>query len=436
MTIASTLLAPDPRLPMRDLLLDPGEAGRRLAPRLGAGGPLELRGCELVRAKYRVGESLRVVYRLHLDGAGDQVRVVAARMFREGASAGVYQRALSTAVPSPPLRPVARDAELDSVYWSFPNDRRLTNLPALAAVPEPSRGVLGRPWASSRLAAYAPEKSATARCLDEAGATLAYVKLYSLPEAGRHWRVLQAVARHGRLGGGVRVPAVLACSDDRRMLWLEAIGGSPLGELHGEALDQGMAALGTALARLHRMPAGGLPSFARLDLSRLHGSARVVGLARPELAAAAARLATTLADTWRRPAGEPVHLHGDVHHRNALVDRGRLTLIDLDQAGAGWPAADLGSALARLIGDRLLGTLDAGRAAELALILLGAYADSAPLPEPASLRWHTAAALLAERALRAVNRVVVDTLPILGGLLAAGSALLAPVGEELAEVPR
>jgi len=33
------------------------------------------------------------------------------------------------------------------------------------------------------------------------------------------------------------------------------------------------------------------------------------------------------------------------------------------------------------------------------------YAAVRPLPSPTSLRWHTAAALLAERAWRAVNRL-------------------------------
>jgi hypothetical protein len=108
-----------------------------------------------------------------------------------------------------------------------------------------------------------------------------------------------------------------------------------------------------AVALLHRLPARELPRFARLDLERLRGAAEVIGRARPELGGGAARLAAALAAA-RPAAGEAVHLHGDVHPRNVLVDGGRLALIDLDQAGAGQPAADLGSVLARLRQDRFV----------------------------------------------------------------------------------
>jgi hypothetical protein len=138
----------------------------------------------------------------------------------------------------------------------------------------------------------------------------------------------------------------------------------------------------------------------------------------------------------RPAAGEAVHLHGDVHPRNLLVDGGRLALIDLDQAGAGQPAADLGSVLARLRQDRWLGVVDPGRAAELGAGFLAAYAAAAPLPAAAPLRWHTAAALLAERALRAVNRVIASALPHLEAPLAEATELVARTGDDPMEVCR
>jgi Ser/Thr protein kinase RdoA (MazF antagonist) len=426
----TALLAPDPRLPFRDLLLDPEAAGRRLAWRLRCGWALDVSSCELLRVKYRVGESLRAVYRLRVDGAE---QVVAARMFTGGAGAEVYRKASARAVPSRALRPVARDAELDTVLWSFPNDRRLDNLAAFEVVPAGLARLLGRPWVASELVAYAPEKAATARCLDPGGATVAYVKAYAQPEAERHCRVLEAVRTHPLSAGRLRVPAVLARSDAHRMAWLEPIGGRSLGELGGAELRNGLAALGTALATLHRLPAGHLPRFARLDPDHLRGAAGVIGRARPDLAAPAARLAAALAAT-PAPVEAPVHLHGDVHPRNLLVEGGRPALIDLDQAGAGVPANDLGSVLARLRLDRHLGVLEPAQAAELGAGFLGAYAASAPLPPAGGLRWHTAAALLAERALRAVNRVIPATLPHLEALLADASDLLARGGDDPMEV--
>ena len=432
MTAIAALLAHDPRLPDRDLLLDPEVAGRRLALRLRSGWAADICGCELVRVKYRVGESLRAVYRLRVDG---DEQLVAARMFTGGAGAEVYRKAAARAVPSRSLRPVARDAELDTVMWTFPNDRKLDNLPALDVVPDGLRDRLPRRWEHSRLVAYAPEKSATARCLDEAGETIAYVKAYAQPEAERHARVLDTVRQHPLTRGRVRVPAVLGRSDAHRMLWLEAIEGRQLGELRGAELAQGLESFGAALATVHGLPATGLAPFARLEVPRLRVAAEVIGRARPELAGMAARLAEHLAAT-RPPDGEPVLLHGDVHPRNVLVDQGRLALIDLDQAGAGQPAADLGSVLARIGQDLELGLLDPAAAYGAGGRFLHAYAAVRPLPGRASLRWHTAAALLAERSLRAVNRVIPVTLPHLGALLTQAAELAAARDDQLLEVTR
>jgi aminoglycoside phosphotransferase (APT) family kinase protein len=432
MTAITALLAHDPQLPYRDLLLDPEVAGRRLALRLRSGWAVDVSGCELVRVKYRVGESLRAVYRLRVDG---DEQLVAARMFTGGAGAEVYRKAAARAVPSRSLRPVARDAELDTVIWTFPNDRKLEHLTALDVVPDGLRDRLPRRWEHSRLVAYAPEKSATARCLDKAGETIAYVKAYARPEAERHARVLDTAREHPLTRGRVRVPAVLGRSEPYRMLWLEAIEGRQLGELRGTELTQGLEWFGAALATLHGLPAAGLAPFARLELPRLRVAAEVIGRARPELAGMAARLAEHLAAT-RPPEGEAVHLHGDVHPRNVLVDQGRLALIDLDQAGAGQPAADLGSVLARIGQDLELGLLDPAGAAETGGRFLRAYAAVRPLPGRASLRWHTAAALLAERALRAVNRVIPVTLPHLGALLTQAAELTAARDDQLVEVSR
>jgi Ser/Thr protein kinase RdoA (MazF antagonist) len=166
--------------------------------------------------------------------------------------------------------------------------------------------------------------------------------------------------------------------------------------------------LGAALAALHKLPPpDSLPLFKRLEADRLERAARVIEVARPDLSMLVRRLAGRLCS---RPgdAGDlrqPVCLHGDVHPKNALLRGDSLTLIDLDLSGAGTAAADLGSLLAALSYKRLVGLLspDAGR--ELADAFLAGYAAMRALPSDTSLRWHTAAALLAERALRAISRI-------------------------------
>jgi Ser/Thr protein kinase RdoA (MazF antagonist) len=186
---------------------------------------------------------------------------------------------------------------------------------------------------------------------------------------------------------------------------------------------QAMRRFGAALACLHSVPVpDGLPSFERLDAAQQAPAAEIVGLARPDVAAAAARLAGELADE-ARPGEAPVCLHGDVHLKNGLLDGRRVALIDLDQAGSGQAAADVGSILAGLR-YRALVTDERARGEKLRGALLEGYASLRELPDPAVLRWHVAAALLTERALRAVNRIRPHGLAHLGAVLNDARAVL------------
>ena len=149
-------------------------------------------------------------------------------------------------------------------------------------------------------------------------------------------------------------------------------------------------------------------------------SAHLVAVGRPDVAAAVARLADRLA-YGPPPGGPQVALHGDCHPRNALLAGDSIALIDLDQAGAGVAAADVGSLIARLIADGDTGTMRSA--------FLSGYQAVRPLPPAGSLRWHTAAALVAERGVRAVNRVHLPTLDRLPELLkTADDVLLNGVG--------
>ena len=180
------MLAPDPAVPHRDALLDGRRVAELLSGRLLDGEPVE--ACRRKFAKYRVGESLRVVYRI---AAGGRDHHVAARGFAPGASAMAYHRALSAAVPAPPLRPVVHVPELDAVFWTFPNDRRLTTLPLLAGRSGTLDRLVGRPSVTPRLVAYSAERSASAECAGEDGRVLAYAKVHTGGVAERERRRLE-----------------------------------------------------------------------------------------------------------------------------------------------------------------------------------------------------------------------------------------------------
>jgi aminoglycoside phosphotransferase len=365
----TALLAPDPALPQRDELLCPASPD-----------------VEVVRCKYRVGESLRVLYRVDGDG------MVTVRVRAGG-------------------RP----------QWRvFPDDRRLGGVADVMAPTAALRALAGgRPWVASEVAEYAPERSLTVRALDGECRPTAYVKLYA-PGS----RDVVALARRYRHASViVDVPAPLAWRGD--VLVLDVAPGRKWADVPPAEATAVVGRLGTAIARLHGVPPpAGTPSFDRLGSARLDGAVAAVSAARPDVAAALRAVRSRLA---ARPLahGDTVLLHGDCHPKNALDDGARLTLIDLDQAGTGPAAADIGSFLARLRVGTITDQRTAAQERSLAAAFLAGYGVHRAVPSCGDLAWHTAAALLAEQVVRAVNRVRPAVLSRLADVVGAAGELLA-----------
>ena len=258
----------------------------RLSRLLGRDGPAGIDRYARGRAKYKVGESLRVVHEIEVDGAP---WIVASRTFPDGRSERVYERALAeTRENGGPLLGVAHDPELRAVFWTFPNDRKIATLPALLPATDTVSGLLGRPIARTVLAAYAPEKSATAACFDELlGRPVAYAKVFADPDELRashraHTAVFDGL---GTSHSALRVPAVLASSEDDRMLIVEAIQGRSIDAMRGPEQLEAMRRFGAALAAFHSLPvAADLPRFTRLDPDRHAPAAELIGRARPDVA--------------------------------------------------------------------------------------------------------------------------------------------------------
>lgn len=422
---ASTFAA-DPRLPQRDLLLDEREVARRLSASLGLSGRLHVSACERVRTKYRVGQSLRVLHRVRVEGRD---YTIAARAFAAGESRRAYERSSLAAVECAPLRAVVHDAELETVFWTFPNDRKLAGLDVLREVPTELARLFAPEWTHSRVVAYAPEKCATARCLDEHSRVVAYAKVYAGDEGRQVFRTYLELGRQLMPGGAaLTLPRALAYDDARRTLLLEPVEGPRVADLRAEERPRGYRQLGAALAALHGLRAPeGLPAFERVTPARIERAALVIGSARPDVRREASELAAELARRHATTDEAHVCLHGDVHPKNCVARGGAFTLIDLDQCAVGDPAADLGSLLASLTYGRITSGASQLSIKSLGEAFLSGYESARALPTRASLRWHTAAALFAERALRAVNRVRPEGLARLRELLAAAHDVL---GEE------
>ena len=387
-------LAPDPALPQRDLLLDDQQMAVRLSSLITRRGPSVIAGCEKQRVKYRIGESLRVLYRLSVNGRS---QLISARAF------------------------AGPDAE--TVFSLFPADRKIKHLALLHDKPKTLANVIRGRWRHSECVAYVPEKCATVRCLDRKGQVIGYAKMYAAAEGASIYKTYLQLA-----STGVRVVKPLEYSESHSLLLLDAVPGTRIADLADEKLNDGFAGLAQTLASLHSAPIPiHLSRFQRHELERLRKCAVIIGRARPDVARTANRLVDEL--RLRVPPAEPiVCLHGDVHPKNGIAANGVVTLIDLDQCAFGPAAADLGSMLALLHYNWRIGLSTRARKRELASAFLDAYAGSRPLPAQRSLSWHTAAALLSERALRSVNRIRPEGLRRLSQLLEDAGEILRTEG--------
>jgi aminoglycoside phosphotransferase len=426
-------LASDPALPARDELLDPMLVADLLSASLGStssgAGRLDVSGAELIRVKYRIGESLRVLYSVNVAGSS---QLVTGRMFAGGQSAAVHLKAARTPLPSGGLRATALDVDRDTVWWSFPNDRRLVGLDAVlspARLPSGLRDGVGD-WSTSAVVQYAPERSVTLKALDPAGQILAFVKCYApntQDVAGLAARYDFFAARLRTADHSLRSPRALAHSVDRGLLLLEPMPGQSWPDCDRSSAVDALRSLGHAIAVVHATPLGGWIAtgvrLGRLDLAHVVRAGELISEALPDVAAAAGKLTHRLAADPPEPQ-VPVLLHGDCHPGNVLVASHLVSLIDIDQAETGPAAADIGSLLARLAYGAVLGETDLPTAALMANAFLEGYAQVRALPDDRTLDWYAAAALLTERSLRAVNRIRPEALEKLPELIGAAHDLL------------
>jgi aminoglycoside phosphotransferase (APT) family kinase protein len=391
---STALLALDPALPQRDLLLDEALMTEYLS-RLVA-GDAGIEDCERLRTKYRVGTSLRVLYNLR--GSGRSYRI----------AARAFPRTHRVANQSGELNA----PELNTIFWIFPHDRKIKNLAVLSNIPDELRDIEGRTWSKSRIVAHAPEKSVTAQCLDENEQTIAYAKIYAGDEGRQIFETYRAVT------GEVRVPRAIAYSETHRLLLLAPVAGVSLSTVAQP--ENAFFRLGKALKSLHHInPPPSRARNTRLTPQAVTQASATISQARPDVADLVQRLTAQLITQYTH--GKRVFLHGDVHPKNIFLNEENLFLLDLDQAAMGTAAADLGSVIAGLYCDACTGSRTWHEASVLKRALLAGYGAQRHSHE---LRWHVAAALLQERALRSVTRIRTATLQKLPEILQAAEAEL------------
>ncbi len=272
--------ASDPALPQRDLLLDPDSVAEQLGRISHHDASID--SCSLRRVKYRIGESLRVVYDVVADG---RRFVMSARTFDN--SAEVFRAAESNADRVLGLPGVAHDPRTSTVWWTLPNDRKLRNLGTLLDPPVRVRRSSGVAWDQSELVEYAPEKSATVRLVDAHGQVSGFAKAYldrdALDVANQYNRIAASIA----LLDGIRTPRALGWARPDRIIVLEPMRGRAWTQMPSEVQPMAMHQLGTALANIHGLPTDfGRGPFQRYRPARVLNSADLVSVARPDVARA------------------------------------------------------------------------------------------------------------------------------------------------------
>ena len=402
-------LAIDPVFPHRDVLLDPHEVGRYLSSRLGW---RRITRAERVRTTYRAGDSLRVLHCFEADG---RVHTVSARAFRDGRSARALDKALGAGEVL--NAGVVHGEPFDAVFWLYPSDCRLPALKRIEQARQALSPRLPRAWMRSRLVAWAPENRATFACLDGSGEVFAYAKVGPGSKTELHlYAALDEALR--ATGVPLRLPRALAFSTDHETIVLDRVAGRRL-----SFTPEDMRGMGRALAHLHGLPLQGLPDYDRCTAASRRAAADLVISALPRVRDVVDALALEL-DRRECATATCGCLHGDVHPKNALADGVGVGLIDVEEMAWGPRAADLGSVLARLCSARVLQLESPERVHRAAMALLEGYASVSPVPELSELRWYFAAAMLVERAQRAVTRLNELALARLDRLVGEGLRLL------------
>lgn len=420
----ASLLHADPVFPQRDLLLDSHYVAQQLASCLGRSCSMEIESCERVRATYRPGQSFRVVYKFRVDG---QTGVVAARIFARETHRARVGDAFPPASCNSEWQSQFFDERTDTCFWIFPHDRKIASLPALMEVRPAFSELLDSQWVESHLVAYASEKCATIQCLDRQQRVLAYAKAYAGHEGLSCYNTYRALHSSGEEDSGnrFRVPRPILYSSSSQLLILEAIEGRRIADLEGEQLEQGMYELGRTMGEFHAVQVPqGVPEFTRFNSDDLREACVCIETVRPDLHDVLAGLCDSLCCHAHALLNTAVCLHGDVHPKNGILADGKIVLIDLDQTARGPAGADLGSLLAALRYDAITGELSPANAERFGQAFLSGYQVSQPLPASHELRWYTAAALLAERASRAITRIRTAGLEKLSEILFAAQEIL------------
>ena len=412
-------------------------------------GVIDVEHGAITHVKYKPGRNCLICYQLRLrdrtTGEAWEQRLCG-RVYQANGALSRYRKASAGPVTAlPRIRSVAHVPELEMVVWAFPNDRKLTALPLVTDRTELDRSLLepvieaalGSGWKPAgfdhAIVHYVPEHTCCIRvaaicrhpaCSDERALTV-YGKTYYDDQGARTWQVMRQLraARDPR-NGLLITPQPLAYDAGHRLLWQEGLPGKILAD--GVPSLALFAATGAALASLHKTTIIGARQLTTRDMAPgLHTVASMLAATCPGLADAVAPVFSRAADKAQAlPADVTATLHGDCHAQNFLVSGDRIALIDLDNVMVGPPLHDVGSFIAALLHRACLDRTPLADMWPFINAFLVSYRAAVTWPVGGDdVAWYTAAALLQERARRAVTRLKPGRLALIGKLITLADRL-------------
>jgi streptomycin 6-kinase len=375
------------------LLLDPDAFRAKLRSTLPE---TDLGEAQATYVRYKPGTSCLVKYEF---GRAGGPTTIYAKGFRHDAHSKLEKGRMRVRVPGAwGFGGVVLDDVAVAVYV-FPNDQELQALAHLTG--EESRLDLfarvlpRRPelWhAALHTLRYKPERRYLARLVTGVGKH-ALLRIYDQGDYPNAARAAKVFASRGPL----RVAQRLGHSNRDRIIIVEWLPGSSLYKaMRHASFDPGaLGAVGAALAELHAQNVKGLQVLSReAQADSLLSTAGGVAALCPGLEERIRNLAARLAASLVEVDGEVRPIHGDFSADQVLLtDRGG-ALIDLDAAAYGDPIADLGSFVAALELEVLMGDLSASTAEAVTGAFVEGYCAARRRRRPSHLNLCVAAAML------------------------------------------
>jgi hypothetical protein len=437
----------DEALPQMTTLMNVAAMREIFQRRLFVAPNAQVAACEIDRIKHKAGANCMVSYRLSLFDQATQLRdeqILCARIYQAGESLARFHKAQLQPIAATQLAPpLLHVPELEMVVWTFPNDRKLDGLPKIvdrdflqhALFPDAVAKHFGRSWSVADLACklvhYVPEHTCTVRVdmnLHHNAPMALFGKTYYNNNEGE--QAFQNMHRlwksQARASGELNMAQPFCYHPETKSLWQFGLSGKTLMEYDVRSADF-LALLPRAaanVAALHQTPIANLRRVGRSDLrGKLEEMKILLSKHQHCVEALMARLIAYSKNFADPPMAT---LHGHLHLKNFFVGEGKVALIDMDNLCQGAPLQDIGSFIAGLWYRGMLMEIPPADIYKRAEVFTQAYKERTPWHVlQAELDWHTAAALINERAFRCLTRLKAGRLDILDRLLALADKISA-----------